>query len=335
MLIIPEKQNRLLVPFAAYLKEAMGIQPKVKQWENAKQLPLYLRELYEFYQTKFLNSEALLILVKNGAQQATPATVAKHFIKLREKWAHDLILVNEALSSIQRKRMVEQKIPFIIPGNQMYLPMIGLDFREHFKKIHTPREILSPSTQALILHAIYHEKKEAYTTKDFVQLFNYSTMTVTRAFDELHKVGLGEHSVSGKERRLHFPEKKQYLWERALPFLKSPVKKRLHIMHFKPKGPHSLSGLSALAEYTQLAEPENRVLAIYHFFQKKNLSQNNIEVIDRSESGSTEIEYWSYAPELLAQNGLVDRLSLYLSLEDEQDARTEMAKEELLRGMQW
>ncbi|GEM_PF-3944963 len=41
-----------------------------------------------------------------------------------------------------------------------------------------------------------------------------------------------------------------------------------------------------------------------------------------------EIEIWKYDPELFAREGVVDPLSLYMSLKDTKDERVEMALEQ-------
>jgi hypothetical protein len=48
-----------------------------------------------------------------------------------------------------------------------------------------------------------------------------------------------------------------------------------------------------------------------------------------------EIEIWKYDPELLARKGVVDPLSLYLSLKNIKDERVEMALDTLLEKFQW
>ena len=38
------------------------------------------------------------------------------------------------MASYERKRLIEQKVPSIVPGNQLYLPDLGLDLREYFRR---------------------------------------------------------------------------------------------------------------------------------------------------------------------------------------------------------
>ncbi len=334
MLISRTKAHRLVQQFEAYLQEVLGVSLKVKKWSGDVRLPAYLRDQYAFYQTKILEDEAVLMLVK-GETEPSPVALAKHMLKVREKWEHDVIFLNEAASRVDRKRMMERKIPFVIPGNQMYLPILGMDLREHFKKIHTHREGFSPSTQVLVLDAIYRRKENSYTPTESAKRFGYSIMTMSRAFDELEQAGIGEYTVRGKERCLQFPEMGKNLWEAALPHLKSPVRKMLYVLGYENKVDTILSGFSALAVYTDLAEPENRILAIDHGDRKLILQSPNLEVVNQPEPGAVEIELWSYPPALFARDNLADRLSLFLSLEAKGDERIEAAKEQLLEEMKW
>ena len=45
----------------------------------------------------------------------------------------------------QLVQLVEQRVPFIVPGNQMYLPPLGLDFREHFRRLQAERPTPTPA----------------------------------------------------------------------------------------------------------------------------------------------------------------------------------------------
>lgn len=334
MLIKPDKTNHIVRQFEAYVNEVLGLSIHVKPWDGERRLPLYLRESYTFYKSKLIKTDAVLMLPKGGVDQ-TPANLAKHMMKVREKWDHDLIFVDEAVSSLKRKRMIGQKIPFVIPGNQLYLPMMGMDLREHFKKIHTDRDTFSPSTQVLVLDAIHQRKAGYYTPTESAARFGYSVMTMTRAFDELEQAGLGEHTVRGKERCLHFLDTGKDLWKVALPFLKSPVKKMLYISGPVEIKTAILAGLSAMTAYSNLSDPENPALAIDHGDSKKLLNDRRLKIVDQPEPGDTAVELWSYPPALFARKGITDRLSLFLSVEGVGDERIESAKEDLLKDMPW
>ncbi len=53
-------------------------------------------------------------------------------------------------------------------------------------------------------------------------------MTLTRAFDELASLGLGEVVTEGRERVLRFSDGKKDLWQRSREFMRSPVCPDVH-----------------------------------------------------------------------------------------------------------
>jgi hypothetical protein len=160
-------------------------------------------------------------------------------------------------------------------------------------------------------------------------------MTMSRAFDELENVGVGEHSVKGKERYLHFQQSARDLWEQTLPFMRSPARKKLNILIEEKAHPAIRAGLSALAHYSMLAEPRNPVFAFGSDEWKTWNRRHAITELTAPEPGSWEIELWGYSPEQFATEGFVDRLSLYLSLKDNNDERVEAALEEMMEKIQW
>jgi hypothetical protein len=327
------KTERLVGRLEAYLSDILRLQGKAGKWPGEKTLPLFLRELYAFYQLRVLNRETVLMLPKGG-QEPTPATVAQHMRKVREKGVEDLVLVTEAVSSLHRKRLIEQQIPFIVPGNQLYLPMLGMDLREHFRSLRTAKPGFSPATQVLVLDALYHPRQEADTPTAAAGRLGYSVMTLTRAFDELEQAGLGEHTVKGKERRLAFPEKPMHLWEAALPFMKKPVNKFRYTASKLPAGTGFKAGLSALSEYSHLAPPETESVAVDAEVFRRIVKAANLETHNPG-PGSQCIELWAYPPGRFGKKGIADPLSVYLSLKHEEDERVQQALKELLRGMKW
>src|SRR5690606_17288191 len=320
--------------FQAYLQEVLAFRPGIEAWEGEKVLPLSLRELYAFYRTRLPLAETLLMVPK-GEVGHTAATLAKHMHKVREKWTQDLVYVKDAATSLERKRLMEQRIPFVIPGNQMYLPMLGMDLREHFRKIQTARTSFSPSTQVLVLDALYHPNHAPYTLAESALRFGYTLMTMARAFDELEQAELGEHSLKGKARQLLFPGPQKILWEAALPYLKSPVKKTAVTEIPINVKARIRAGLSALAEYSNLAKPAHAVYALdsetWQGMPKTRMRPASSE----PEPGEAVVELWTYRPDLFARKEGADPISIFLSLKHSEDERVQAALKELLRDQKW
>ena len=53
------------------------------------------------------------------------------------------------------------------------------------------------------------------------------------------------------------------------------------------------------------------------------------------EYGENRIEIWRYNPKLLQDNGIVDKLSLFLSMKDIGDERIQIELENMINNMQW
>ena len=318
-----------------YLHETLSAEVSPIPWNEDTRLPLFLRNLYTFFQMELLEVSCLLMLDRNEREQS-PATVRKHMDQVQAKWDGEVVYVRGRVTAYNRKRLIEHKLPFVVPGNQMYLPMLGIDLREHFKKLHTETHKFSPSTQALVLHVLLHgTTRRTFTPAEMAACLGYSAMTMTRAFDELESADLGGILLEGRERRVRFAESARDTWAKAQPFLRSPVKKRIQIRPLNADAPGPRAGLSALADYTMLAEPANSVVALSEEDWKSLKQRHQVSEFVSPEPGALEVEVWSYSPRLFAKGKVVDRLSLYLSLKESQDERVEAALEEMMKGLQW
>jgi len=326
--------NKLIFKLEQYLRETLGIAATSYPWENESGLPQYFRERYRFLKINILGIECVF-MIDTGEEEQTAAIIGKQLDQVRARHNSNVVYVRRAVTSYKRKRLIEQKIPFLVPGNQMYLPMLGIDLREHMKQLREKKPVFSPSTQALILHVLWRKTTGPLTPAEIARRLGYSAMTMTRAFDELEATGFGEHSVMGKERHIHFLETGKALWEKALPYMTTPVSKHLYVASPMQMGKGQLAGLSALARYTMLAEPKIPVLAISAVEWKAWLQQNKNNELKLPEPGSSEIELWKYLPAQFANKETVDRLSLYLSLRNNTDERIQSALDALLRGMEW
>lgn len=339
MILCIMRVTQSLVPVEAehiqrYLEEALGVQVTPAPWRDGNRLPQLLTGQYEFAEIRLLGLPCLLMLDTLRTERS-PATLRKHMELLEKKWPGPVVYVRPQVAAYNRRRLIEQKVPFIVPGNQMYLPMLGIDLREHFKTLRTAPARLSPATQALIIHTLLRNTDDTATPKVLAQRLGYSAMTLTRVFDEIEAAQLAEISTVGRERRVHWDRDKRAIWKKAEPFLRSPVTQRLHIAHLKAGFPRIKAGLTALARYTMLAPPTHAVLAIGRDEWKTIRRQHTPIELPEPDTQSFELEIWSYRPALLAEGDRVDPLSLYLSLKDNRDERVEAALEELMRELRW
>jgi hypothetical protein len=317
-----------------YLHDALGVSVKTTPWSGVGQLPPVLRERYRFAKAELLGLRALLVIDANPEEQS-PATVRKHLDMLQSKQPAELIYVRARVTAYNRKRLIEQKVPFIVPGNQMYLPMLAIDLREHFRRIREEAPTFSPSTQVVVLHAMLRDAGQVLIPSEMAPLLGYSAMTMTRAFDELETAKLAEVTVRGRERCLRFIGDRREIWEKAQPFLRNRVSTRLFIRRIHGAEGATHAGLTALAHYSMLAPPAYTTYALSREEWKTLRQQHKIIEVPVQDPDVSEIEVWWYSPARFAEHGMVDQLSLYLSLKADHDERTETALEEMMEKIEW
>jgi hypothetical protein len=316
-----------------YLHDALGVDVPVAPWRGAERLPHFLRERYAFAQVDLMGTPCLLVIDTNPAEES-PVAVRKHLDLLRTKHDGEAVYVRQQVTAYNRKRLIEQKVPFIVPGNQMYLPMFAVDLREHFRRIRAELPSFSPATQAVVIHALLQDVKDELIPLDMARRLGYSPMTMTRAFDELESANLGVVTMRGRERCLRFPGTRLEIWAKAQPLLRSPLNKRLFIRQGAP--PVGIpAGLTALAHYSMLSPPPYSVLAVSREQWKEFRRHHNTREVPAADPDGQEIQVWSYPPALFAQGNVVDPLSLYLSLKGDADERTQASMDEMMRKLGW
>jgi DNA-binding MarR family transcriptional regulator len=309
-----------------YLFETLGISIQIVPWTKAGHLPIFLTQLYAFYETSVEGKRCLLIAPKEDSE-LMPSTLEKHLKKIETKTEDFCLYVFRDISSYCRKWLIAHRIHFIVPGKQMYLPALGLDLREQFRKTRTKKKTqsLSPSAQAVTIYGLLHPELNQIIPAELARKLNYTAMTMTRVLNELEFGNICNVTRMGKHRYINFDEDRRELWEKVKPLMRSPVKKCIWVRLKKGEKFNktaSISGLDALSRQSMLNGPTLPTFAIW----EKSDYPHEVP----SEEGDAKVELWSYDPMLFAKNGLVDPFSLFLSLRDDKDARTEMALEKIM-----
>jgi len=314
---------------AEYIQRLLGITLRLEDF-NDQSLPFYLNSIFSF-RTGILEGHSFLFCALKAEYLPTPSQLANYQVEIHKKSSLEPVFVFPSLSSWNRQRLIESKIPFIVPGKQLYMPMILIDLREHFQRPHTTQDRLSMPAQYSIICQLLNASVEGGTVRQLARTGFYSAISMSRAFEELTALGLAD-TIPGKTRPLHFLFQRQKLWETALPYLQSPVKKRFYISadYANPEWP--LAGLSALSSCTML---DSGALPCFAMGKKDIEILRNQGIIEESPRTDTDIELesWAYNPRILCgpDSPMVDPFSLFLSLQDENDERVRYALNNLLK----
>jgi hypothetical protein len=274
------------------------------------------------------------MITLNESEQ-TPATIKNHIRQMQKRWNGEVIYVSRQVKSYDRRRLIDRKVSFIVPGNQMYLPLLGLDLREHFNKTRAESKYISPSTQVIIINVLAKRTEQSLTSKDLAESLGYTSMTIIRAFDEIELHELGSSFYKGRERVLLFNLTKRELWDRAQNYMRTPVKKRTWVEYSAKRLPGIQAGLTALAYYSMLAAPVQPVLALSSEYWKKCQRNHAIKELPFPEKNAYDVEIWNYDPASLSSKGVVDPFSLYLSLRNDKDERVQISLRHMMEQIKW
>lgn len=318
-----------------YLNKTLGIDAKETYWNTTDILPLYLKAGRKYSVLCIENTKFLLIRMESKAFNLT--AFQKQLKKLCEYWPDGVVLCFERLTAYQRKALVENKISFIVPESQLYLPCLGIVLQERTASEKKVVSKLSASSQSLLLYFLYNYETTPLKKVDLSKLLGVTAMNITRAVQELSSLNLVDVQRTGRSDYVLPVCSGKQLYDTAKPHLINPVQKQAFVKLCDDFMSLPLSGESALAEHTMLNAPAIQCRAIdrktYKHFQEIGI--NHIDPAWYSKTDYIKLEIWKYDPIMYVQNGVVDIISLVSTFANTKDERIEMAIEEILEGYKW
>lgn len=318
-----------------YVKDVLGLPIPLSHWEGRSSLPFYLQDRYKFARTTLLGTSCLLVI----AQEVHRTDGVRRDLEALRKQlpATTLpIFVVERLASYERRRLIEQGVPFLVPGNQLYLPDLGMDLREYFRERRsTTSDAFSPAAQSLLIVALLQPWQDTVHPGVLAQQLGYSPITVSRVANEWLAAGLIETFNVGRERWVRFPKGPRETWVQSQSQLRTPVR-AVHwaIGQTRELDRAPLAGISALAELSSLASPATPARALSSEQWKRAL-ESGLQQVPGPDRGVIQIEIWRYGPILEPTRNTVDPLSLILSLREQPDERVQQAVEQLEGALPW
>ncbi len=321
-----------------YLEDSFAITLSIKAISRKVLaiLPLYLRSSYTFYEGDTQNRKMIFVEPEKDLS-LTPEQKQKQAHQLREFFKLPIVFILNNLESWERKRLIARNIAFVQPGRQLYIPEILMDLNDvkyTDRSAIDKKEQLSYRTQLAVLYHLEIKSIENTPLQDVARALNYSAMAVSRISKELEQHEL--ITVKGaKHKQIIFNQRQSdKLWLEVEPLMRSPVRD----VEFLEEIPAETSGFlwgndTALSQYSDINEGKIKSYAIEKKLFKELLTQDLIS-FDPHMEGSR-VEVWHYDPCLLSKKEMVDPLSLYLSMRNEEDERVKIALDKLLTEIKW
>lgn len=318
--------NKLTNRVVDYCKKMSGQELQIKALDKqlTGKLPISITGAYTCYEAVLMGVPLILLVLRNNDN--TPKQLQKHQQLVTRHTGSHVVFVMENVASYRISRMIETRVNFIIPDKLMYVPSLMLNLKEVKDGRSLDEEAMPGMAQCVLLYHMQRENLNGWTTRNLAERFGTSYASMNRALRWLEIKELV--SFDGlKEKTLVILEKSKALWEKAFPLMISPVERILYTAEELVMLP--MAGESALEYYTMIAAPERSCRAVSkEWAQEKKILLNKYD-------GDCLIEVWRYDPDLLAKNGVIDPLSLYLSIRANDDERIQIELKDLMNSIKW
>ena len=191
-----------------------------------------------------------------------------------------------------------------------------------------PVHMLTPVAQYLLLYHLQVASLTNKTARELEQITPFLYTTLTRAINVLVELNLCEIKLDeARFKHLIFIDDKQSLWELAKQYLINPISNvsytdKLTIDYVWP-----IAGINALSHYSMLNPEQMQTYALTDAEAKQLQTSGAVDFnpID----GAYRLEKWLYPP--IAKDGYVDRLSLALTLKEDDDPRVEKEVKHIIK----
>lgn len=294
--------------------------------EELKSIPIDTKLKFQFYRATF-NENAFCLLETKKNENHASVDCLRLAGRLKVILHLPVVFLFRNLQFVERNRLIDRGVYFIVSDKFAFLPFLIINYKE---TIHKKAEELSSVAQYILLYHLQIDDMNGWSMADMGEKLPYTYVTISRAFknlEELHlcRIEMDENRV----KRIFFEGTKKEVWERSLSFLKNPIKKKLYCDDIVTDLPFTEGGITALAHYSSL-NPDETKTYVMDAKGYKDLQHNSIFVNQNEVEGNICIEIWNYPP---LHQDYADPISLYLTLRNDRDPRTEKELEIMINKL--
>ena len=321
----------MLTQLREYLKMGLGGMGECQPVRLPGAFPLIISSGYVFHRTEVMGYGCIVALAVDGMSY-TPRMVQKQLARVSKEFGLPVVFVTRTLHPHDKERYLAVGQPLVVPGKFAYLPFAGTKQDDARKPFAMTRDTLAPISQLIVLAFLEHRLPVPVLIKDVQELLGVTPPTVQNAFKEIEALGLAERTrmPASKSLGLAFAVAGRALWDKAQPFLVSPVKRTVGLLD----APYSeegcvVAGADALAEVSRLNVQDPKEFAL----PLEGFAKRGLEVVSTL-GAPYRLQLWAYSPTRLGGT-FVDVLSLVLSLRSTTDDRVQIEIDRLLEGFKW
>ena len=287
---------------------------------------------YKFYDGEFHGMP--LLFAEPKGKVATPRCLSVTANNLTSLLQLPIVFLLPACPAYERQRLIDKDVYFVVSEKYVHLPMLLANERVRKTK---QAKALTPVAQYLLLYHLQIGSIEGMAARDIEDKIPYSYASITLGLTCLEDLGICKKVAEASKRKvIHFDMKGMNLWEQAQPFLVNPVEERIYCDGLLSDDSFPECGINALAHYTRLnPDPERTIMMSVK--QLRKFKSSEALVRPNEFDGNIIIEAWKYPPvtAIGVKAEWVDKLSLAISLREDEDPRVEGEVERLINETKW
>lgn len=326
----PCKENNFNKNLIKILKEGLKSNLIDDIYLNAKDLPLALKEFCYFKLLNIDGKDYFFVEYKNISMVTLDQLLGQ--LKQVEGLVYlEVVLFLNEITKIQYDFLKENNISFIVGDGMIHLKdfsnldNIKISFTNEKAVLNPNNPMILSSIEQLILLEVIYENCKGIEITHLLSKLGVSKNSGLKALNNLKNLGLFDL----KEKNLIICKYIGVdLFLKALKFLSNPVKYSYILSNKFLKGTELKSGISALEGYSDLCSSNE----VYLVKEDKSLEENRVSYLYSFKDYSI-VQSWWYNPRVLSKNGVVDPISLFLTLKDSKDERVRIALSQMLDNL--
>jgi hypothetical protein len=238
-----------------------------------------------------------------------------------------VIFYFDRLNSHNKMSLTRFHLGYIIGTHQFYIPELSILINENYNMQYIrPSEYLSLEAQNILFKLLLLDNIEVYQ-KGLDETINEKEYAIYRAIKELENKGILTIEKPFNHRVVMLDDK-QDIWEKAKPYLKSPIIEEVYvdsISLFSQKIKLVKAGQSALSNVGMIVS-DDLVYAIENKEYKK--IKDNVKQSFEGHENTVKLQIWK--SKIVKDNNQINPFALYLSLQNDYDERVQMDYEEFI-----
>ena len=272
---------------------------------------------FNFFATNYKGCEFILLAPKKK-DRYTPMQYSNISKRISDTLGKPIAFLFDDLIYYERNRMLSRGVYFIVSNKYAFLPFLIINARTAEV---SEKSSLTPVAQYILFYHLQIMSLDGKTYKDIEKFVPYKYITITRAIKVLEQFSLCElRRVADGPITVHFTADERELWNKAQPYLINPIKEVWYCDDIRADNELCVCSYNALAHYTSL-NPDHTQMFAFEKEPFKEMKNCNLLYGLNKMDGYIKIEVWEYPP--IGPKKVVDKLSLYMTLKNDSDARVE------------